>query len=250
MAEKLTIAEIAKTLVHFHYHGVISTIATDGGYPFGSVIDYLPLSQGDVVVLLHKRAEHHRYLKANPKASLLINASLSEHEVMDVARVTLLGEARQLEPGTTSEIVEEYLERHPDAHGIIDTEDLEFFQLDVTGVRYIAGTNRAIWLEPTEYRQAAPDPLGEEAPWILHEINTARLDDLLNIAHNLVHHSWVERCKMVSIDRYGFDIISMGDNKRKASRLVLDEAVTDKSGFETQFLKLAARARLMSEPIG
>ncbi len=249
MANKLTIAEITKTLVHFHYHGVISTIATDGGYPFGSVIDYLPLSQGDVVVLLHHRAEHFRYLNANSKASLLINASLSEHEVMDVARVTLLGEAQRLDADPTEELISEYLQRHPDAEEALSSGELVFFQLDVSAIRYIAGPNRAIWIEPADYRQAQADPLGEEAPWIIHELNHRRQSDLINIALNLANQHWVEQSQIVSVDRYGFDVISTGEGNRKATRLVLDSPALDRQQFETQFAKLSARARLMSEPL-
>lgn len=248
MANKLTIAEITKTLVHFHYHGVISTIATDGGYPFGSVIDYLPLSQGDVVVLLHQRAEHFRYLNANPKASLLINASLSEHEVMDVARVTLLGEAQRLQSDPSDDLCRDYLQRHPDAEDALASGELVFFQLDVNAIRYIAGPNRAIWLDPVDYRQAQADPLGEEAPWIIHELNHRRQNDLINIALNLANQQWVEHCQIVSVDRYGFDVISTGEGKRKATRLVLDTTAVDRQQFESQFAKLSARARLMSEP--
>ena len=242
MSQKPTVAELAKTLVHYHYHGVISTIATDGGYPYGSVIDYLPLSQGDVVVLLHEKAEHYRYLSANPKASLLVNAHLAEHEAMHIPRVTLLGEARAIENG--SDLVRDYLVRHPDAEPYITLDGLHFFQIDVTGVRYIAGSGRAAWLDALDYRQATPDPLGDEAPWLVHELNEHRLDDLILMARNIRELDWVEDARVVSVDRLGFDMICHGQGKRHAVRLGFEDSASDRKAFDTAFRRIVARAIL------
>lgn len=240
MSNKPSIAELAKTLVHYHFHGVISTIATDGGYPYGSVIDYLPLSQGDVVVLLHEKAEHYRYLSANPKASLLVNAHLAEHEAMHIPRVTLLGEARAIDDGT--DLVQDYLERHPDARPYITIEGLHFFQIDVTGVRYIAGSGRAAWLDAVDYRRASPDPLGDEAPWLVHDLNENKRDELVLIARQ--KFDWVQDARAVSLDRLGFDMICHGDKQRHAVRFGFESEARSRADFNAAFRRLAARAVL------
>ncbi|MDJ0656967.1 MAG: pyridoxamine 5'-phosphate oxidase family protein [Xanthomonadales bacterium] len=245
MNQKPTVAELAKTLVHYHYHGVISTLATDGGYPYGSVIDYLPLSQGDVVVLLHEKAEHYRYLSANPKASLLVNAHLAEHEALHIPRVTLLGEARAIEDG--QELVRDYLVRHPDAEPYISLDGLHFFQLDVSGARYIAGSGRAVWLDATDYRAASPDPLGDEAPWLVQDLNEHRHNDLVLIARNLREQEWVEEARVVSVDRLGFDMICHGQGTRHAIRVGFDSAASDRKAFDQACRKLVARAILLQE---
>ncbi|MFK7954961.1 MAG: HugZ family protein [Lysobacterales bacterium] len=227
---KLSVAELAKTLVHFHYHGVISTLATDGGYPYGSVIDYLPLSQGDVVVLLHERAEHYRYLTASPKASLLVNAHLAEHEALLIPRVTLLGEAQPAEDH--SDMVRDYLARHPDAEPYVNLDGMRFFQIDVKGVRYIAGSGRAVWVDGTDYRAAKADPLGEDAPWIMHEMNDRYSDQLTAIARASDTCRWADAGRVVSVDRFGFDLICTAGDRRHALRVSLPKPAYDRAEFE------------------
>ena len=240
MTRQLSVSELAKTLVHCHFHGVISTVATDGGYPYGSVIDYLPLSQGDVVVLLHEKAEHFRYLRANAKASLLINARLAEHEALHIPRVTLLGEARPVEDRT--EMVKNYLLRHPDAEPYVTLEGLHFFQLDVSGVRYIAGSGRAIWLNAADYRAARPDALGDDAPRLMQNLNDHHPGDLTMIARRLQQLPWAQGCRIVSVDRLGFDMVCHGGAQRRATRVGLRAPALTREQFENEFRKLVASA--------
>ncbi|MEM7709141.1 MAG: DUF2470 domain-containing protein [Pseudomonadota bacterium] len=233
---KLSVAELAKTLVHCHYHGVISTLATDGGYPYGSVIDYLPLSQGDVVVLLHERAEHFRYLSASPKASLLVNAHLAEHEALLIPRVTLLGEAQPAED--RSDLVRDYLKRHPDAEPYINLEGMRFFQIDVRGVRYIAGSGRAVWVDAMDYRKAKPDPLGEDAPWTMHQMNDHYSDELAAIGRGVSGLDWPEAGRVVSLDRFGFDLVCTAGERRHAVRVSLPQPAYNRQEFEQAFATL------------
>lgn len=235
-ATRPSVAELAKTLVQFHCHGVVSTLATDGDFPYGSVIDYLPLSQGDVVILLHEKAEHYRYLSASPKASLLINAHLAEHEALLIPRVTLLGEARRAPD--CRDMVREYLDRHPDAEPYISLDGMHFFQLDVTGVRYIAGSGRAVWLDAVDYRQAAADPLGEDAPWLMHELNDRHQARLLAIARGPLGLPWVDNCRVVSLDRFGFDMVCTHVDRRRAVRVSLPSNAYNREEFEARFAEL------------
>lgn len=235
---RLSVAELAKTLVHFHYHGVISTLSTDGGYPYGSVIDYLPLPQGDVVVLLNQRAEHYRYLRADSKASLLVNAHLAEHESLLIPRVTLLGKAQPTDDH--SQTVRDYLDRHPDAEPYVNLKDMHFFQLDVSGVRYIAGSGRAVWVDGFDYRAAKPDPLGEDAPAIMHELNDRHSDQLTSIARRQGQCEWAQAGRVVSLDRFGLDLIATAGERRRAVRLDLPAQAADRHSFEQAFQTLAA----------
>ncbi len=246
MSNKPEVAELAKTLVNFNYHGVISTIATDGGYPYGSVIDYLPLSGGDVVVLLNENAEHYRYLKANPRASLLINAHLAEHEALYTPRLTLLGEAKPMQD--PSGLAEEYLKRHPDAREYIEQKGLSFFQLDVQGVRFIPGNGRAIWLDAVDYRAAKPDPLGEVAPWLIHELIDRHHTELVKIARNVLDQDYTDFCRVVSLDRLGMDVVCYGEEKQHAVRMAFDEPVANSEELHVQLKRLYARAVLRNEP--
>lgn len=238
---KPTPAEAAKTLVCCHSHGVLSTLSTDGGYPFGSVVDYVPLEQGDVVVLLNERAEHFRYIRANPKSSILINPHLAEHEATLVPRVTLLG--KMLGRAGSQELVDAYLTRHPDAEEYIEDDGLQFMQLDVTGVRFIQGASKAVWLDLVHYRHAAPDPLGNESPWLSHRLNHEFQEELLKIAHAMLGQSWAVEAGVASVDRYGVDLVLHGGEREQALRVSFEEMVSRPEAVTRQIQKLFERAQ-------
>jgi len=245
MNNKPSVAELAKTLLMNQGQGVISTLSTDGGFPFGSVIDYLPLSQGDVIVLLNQNAEHYRYLRANSKTSLLINAHLAEHEAQHVPRATLLGNAKEIDANNM--IYEAYRRRHPDSSVYLESNQLHFFQIDVTTVRYMPGSGRPSWIDASDYRSAKADPLGHNAEWLMHELNRQRDKDLIRIARNLMNQRWTESCHIVSVDQYGFDMICSDEERQHAIRISFDELATDSESFDQQIRKLVARSHLMTQ---
>lgn len=232
----LSAAEVAKTLVHSHGHGVLSTLGTDDGYPFGSVVDYAALDNGDVVVLLSRGAEHFRFLQVDSRASLLINPLLCEHDALSSPRITLQGLA-----GSTlksDELVHLYLDRHPSSDEFISRDDLALFRLRVESIRFVGEGGAVSWVDMEQYHSAQPDPLGSHAQWLSFFLTEEYAKQLSSVARHLYGQRGPQECTVQHIDRYGFDMVCRGEDTPGTTVRINFERPCDD---ETAFMR-AARA--------
>jgi heme iron utilization protein len=150
--ERSPLALAARDLVRAARHGILSTLMPDEGYPYGSLVEILPLPDGDVVLFLSQLAEHRHYLAADPRASIVIAPHIQEPRAMAQPRVTLIGRAAPVED--RSAYAEAYVRLHPMAAGYINFPDFGFFRLRVDRVRYIAGFGQMGWVKSETYRGA------------------------------------------------------------------------------------------------
>src|SRR5262245_2751000 len=108
-------ARDALALVLRERHGVLSTAhAREGGWPFGSIVPYAVLPEGDPVVWLSAIAEHTRNLAAEPRCSLLVNDSTRLDDVQAAPRVALLARAEVLSGRAATAAADAYRARFPD----------------------------------------------------------------------------------------------------------------------------------------
>ncbi len=148
-----SLAERARSLVTASERGVLATLLSDGGFPYASLVDLLPLESGDVTMLLSALAEHRRYLEADPRASVLVAPSVMEPNALALPRVTLVGRVEPVDDRRTLAAL--YVQRHPEAQMYIDFPDFAFFRLHVARARYIAGFGEMGWIDGEEYRSVA-----------------------------------------------------------------------------------------------
>lgn len=142
----------ARDLVQAARHGVLSTLMSDEGFPYGSLVEVLPLPDGDLVLFLSQLAEHRHYLSADARASVVIAPHIHEPRAMAQPRVTLIGRA---EPVADREIyAQAYVRLHPTAASYINFPDFGFYRLRVERVRFIAGFGQLGWVAHEDYRQA------------------------------------------------------------------------------------------------
>jgi putative heme iron utilization protein len=120
--------------------------------PYASLVDLLPLSDGDVAMFLSALAEHRRYLEADPRGSVLVAPSIMKPNALALPRVTLIG---RVEPVDNREsLAALYTTRHPEARMYVALPDFRFFRLRVEKVRYIAGFGEMGWIDGVDYRLA------------------------------------------------------------------------------------------------
>src|SRR5512143_3771326 len=120
------LAMAARDLVRAARHGVLSTLMPDGGYPYGSLVEILPLPDGDLVLFLSQLAEHRRFLNADPRASVVIAPHIQEPRAMAQPRVTLIGRAEAVEDRAV--YAEAYVRLHPTAASYINFPDFGFYR--------------------------------------------------------------------------------------------------------------------------
>jgi putative heme iron utilization protein len=149
----LSLAEAARELVRVSARGVLATLIPEGGYPYASLVEFLPTHEGDVVLFLSRLSEHQHYLAADPRASVLIVSALGEEHVLARPRVTLVGRVEIVEDRAA--FSDAYAALHPDSRGYTAFPDFQFYRLRVERVRYIAGFGQMGWIKGERYRKAS-----------------------------------------------------------------------------------------------
>jgi putative heme iron utilization protein len=133
-------------------HGMLATLsARRAGWPFASAVPYGVDASGEPVLVLSELAEHTRNLRADPRASLLVQDSAAAEDPQAGARVTLLG---TLSVTGDADARQRYVERHPQADEYLAMGDFHVWRLNVTEARYVGGFGDMGWLEGSRLRQA------------------------------------------------------------------------------------------------
>src|ERR1700737_4609410 len=107
-------AEDLRVFLEREGNGVLATLSTRrGGWPFASVAPYALSEQGEPLLLLSNLAEHTRNVKADPRASLLVqdHASLADPQAGE--RITILGQVEPVPEVELESARRRYLETHP-----------------------------------------------------------------------------------------------------------------------------------------
>jgi hypothetical protein len=232
----------ARTLIVSRSRGVLSTIDRQGGYPYGSFVEYAGRDDGSVVLLLSELARHTQNFTRDGRASLCVTAgregSLSE------ARVTLVGTIDEVDDEALEGVRADYLDRHSHAERYADFGDFGFWRLDVERARYIAGFGRMSWIDEASWRGAEPDMLAESAAGIIAHMNEDHEHNMVQYARAFGdEHAWVEGAQMTGIDRLGFDLEVVGDERRESMRLSFDDPLERAAAIRGVMVELADRAR-------
>ena len=143
----------------------LATLEADGS-PFVSMAPFAPEPvQRWLVLHVSALAQHSGNMAREPRVSLLVmQPEQAEQPVHALPRLTLLGQASLLEPGSESwaRCRAAYLARFPEAEPMTRLGDFSFVAIRPEGARQIAGFGAARSLEPDELRQLialAAEPL-------------------------------------------------------------------------------------------
>lgn len=151
-------------LLHAASAGVLASHTTAlPGYPYASIIPFVPDQGSHPVFLVSGLAEHTQNLLADPRASFLVWEA-GDGSVLTSARLTLVGNAQPFAADPL--LVERYLRYQPDTRRYLQLGDFRFFRLQVERLRYIAGFGRMGWIEGERLAAAARITLAEEAALI------------------------------------------------------------------------------------
>ena len=238
---QLTLAESARTLVASNNRGILGTLDPEDGSPYTSIVDLLPLDNGEVAMFLSSLAEHRKYLDADPRASVLIAPYLYEPDVLSRPRLTLMGRVEHVAHRET--LIDPYLASHPDAEPYIHFADFQFFRLSVSRVRYIAGFGRMGWMDAEAYQTAKPDLLYRAAGDVIGHMNADHAHNLRDYAHAFCKLPWAEAAEMTHIDRYGFDLVVQGGEQIDTARVSFEEPLTSPGQVRQALVQMAENAR-------
>jgi putative heme iron utilization protein len=142
---RAALAQEARELIAGCSRGVLCTLLPEGGEPYGSLVEVLPLPDGDAVLFLSGLAEHRKNLDADPRASLLLGPAIGPTEALTQPRATIVGRAERV--ADRSEFRDMYLAAHSGSAAFIDFPDFAFYRLRADRVRFIAGFGRMGWIQ-------------------------------------------------------------------------------------------------------
>ncbi|MEM7737516.1 MAG: DUF2470 domain-containing protein [Deinococcota bacterium] len=206
-------AETARSLAVNCRHAVLASVLSSeipgaSGQPYTSVIDYAVLEDGSLITLLSDLAEHSRNLQRDGQCSLFIQAA--HDKPLEHPRTSLIGRFKVAGQAQHQTYKDVYLARHPQAERYIAFSDFQFYHFSPTRAYTIAGFGRMGWCDAASYHQAEPDPLINVAAGAISHMNEDHKTNLQDYAKAFLGLTWAEDVDMLSLDRYGFDVVVRG----------------------------------------
>jgi hypothetical protein len=232
--------------------GALATLSRKHpGHPFASVMPYALDEHGQPLVLVSSMAMHTQNLQADARASLLVTQPVANAQGQEAgdplaaARLTLLGEARQLAQEAAAKAREAYLARHPRASYWVDFDDFSFWRLDVRDVYFVGGFAAMDWVTADDYRAARPDPLADAGPGIMEHMNKDHADALVAYARHFAREA-ADEATMIAVDRLGFRLRLRSGERLHAVRIAFPREIRSAAESRTILIEMLAQARSAS----
>jgi putative heme iron utilization protein len=212
-------AERARTLMHLGRTGTLATqLKQHAGFPFASVAPYGLDELGRPTLLVSTMAVHTQNLLADPHASLLVTQAGWTDDPLAGARLTLVGRVARVPDAELTGVRGDYLARHDNARYWVDFSDFAFYRMEIDELYYVAGFGAMGWVDPAEYRTAAPDPLADDAAGILDHMNADHADALILYCRAFAGVS-ADAATMTGIDRMGFRVRARTGDRLQGIRI-------------------------------
>lgn len=238
-----THGDYARTLTIASHQGILSTVDRKDQTPYGSIVELLPLEDGNFVFFVSNMADHTKNLNRNAQCSLLIAEGFGQGYALALSRATYMGKATKVE-GDLSELKARYLELHPEAKIYINFPDFNFYKLVVERVRYIGGFGRMSWVPQEMYQQGEADPLWEDADRIIDHMNEDHTQNMEDYAHYLNDvEGEIDEIQMTCVDRFGFEMRVRQGTKGQTIRMSFSKEVQTSVEVRQEMVALAHKAR-------
>ncbi|MFA5939797.1 MAG: DUF2470 domain-containing protein [Sinimarinibacterium sp.] len=226
----------ARALYARSLQGVLSTLSLElPGYPFGSVITFVPDRLNRPVILISDLAQHTKNLKADPRVSLtLIEGG---DDIQAGGRLTLVGNVVRV-TDNLADAAERYYRRFPHAIDYHRAHDFAFYRIEPLKARYIGGFGKIHWLGADELCVANPFAATVEAGMIEH-MNTDHASAIAGYCrlHGVDPRDQAPR--LSAIDGEGFDIM-LG---KRMLRIAFERPVTSAGEVRSAMVAMALHAR-------
>lgn len=139
--------EEARAMLADARFAVLSTLsAQEQGYPFGSVVPFLAVADGRVLLLISPLAMHWKNLAADGRCSLMVLQGTGGLDLQEQGRLTLVCDAVKLPDAEVETHRAAWLARHPGQEKVFALGDFRFWALAPRASRMVAGFGRMGWL--------------------------------------------------------------------------------------------------------
>lgn len=248
-AKRLSHAEKARTLLAATQNGTLSTIHHETGWPYGSVLNFvteeLPVSEGGprLLTFVSKLAEHSANMSKDPRASLLVSATQGSGDRLAVARATFQVEVIKVDKTVGAK--EAFLAAHPGAQ-YVHYDDFLCLELRVCSIRYIGGFGEMSWVDGDDFSRAEADPVAIDtaaATAAVEHCNADHADAVLEMAQALSGLHEAKKATMLTVDRYGFDVLCEMPDGLRRSRVEFSQRLDSGDSLRKAMVDTTQRAR-------
>lgn len=140
--DDLSPADHSRLLMRTLDRAALSTVSADSGHPYGSLVLTACDYDATPLLLLSDLAEHSRNIAADPRVSLLFDATVGLDSPLTGARATVLGHASR---STESRHRQRFLARHPEAELYAGFADFHIYAVAIERSHLVAGFGRIDW---------------------------------------------------------------------------------------------------------
>jgi len=131
--------------------GMLGTAMVErSSHPYVSLVTFALDTHGAPLFLFSDLADHTRNLKADWRASLLLEDASHLKNPQTGSRVTLIG---KVTPTEDLEARAGFLKKHPSAGKYAGFADFNVYQMTIETAHFVGGFGEAIWLESDEISQ-------------------------------------------------------------------------------------------------
>lgn len=246
-ARRLSHAEKARTVLAASGTGTLSTLHHESGWPYGSIVNFATEKPAEgparVLFFVSRLAEHTANITADPRASLLVSAVQGSGDRLATARATFMAEAVAVEK--TDSAKQAFLAAHPQA-SYVHYDDFLCFELQVRSIRYIGGFGEMSWVGGEAFATAEADPIaadGEAARAAVQHCNADHADAVLEMARALSGLREAQSATMLSVDRYGFDVLCQMLDGLRRSRVEFRRRLERGDSLREAIVKATQHAR-------
>jgi heme oxygenase (biliverdin-IX-beta and delta-forming) len=210
------------------------------GWPYASLVLVAVDHDATPLLLLSDLAQHTINLKAEPRVSLLFDATAGLDDPLTGARVTVLGRAERVAGAAAKRLAGRYLARHPSAALYAGFADFAFYRIAVERAHLVAGFGRIHWIKAAEllFPTAEAAPLAAAEADIVRHMNEDHADAVELYATRLLGRAgtgWT----LTGVDPEGADLRRGGET----ARLDFGDPVRDAEGARAELVRLVKEAR-------
>lgn len=238
-------AEAARTFILQNRYGMLATIsASQGGYPFGSIVPYDVTEEGDIVIYVSLIAEHYKNLSSDPRASLIAANYFAYDDPQAAGRATALCDFIRVSEPEIGPIRSSYETRFPESINHEIAHNFVFMRGMPQRVRWIGGFGDIGWVNSDRYRGASPDPLSRDAFDIMKHMNEDHEEALRMFLKNAGKADpRLGAVRMTEIDSSGFTVILAGHGERVAERISFSVPVRTPEQARSEFIRMLDEIR-------
>ena len=232
----------ARRLIRGRGHAALAT--SFDGQPYASLVATACEFDASPLLLLSEIAQHTRNLLAEPRVSLLFEATSGRADPLAGSRLTLQGRAERCDRrGEAARAAARFAARHPTSAAYSGFADFHLYRVVIERGHLVAGFGRIAWIGAANLRFAEEaEALAQAEPDIVAHMNEDHTDALRLYARRLLGRAagdW----RMTGIDPEGIDLRRSTGGDGETVRLDFAKPVLTPEMARRVLVTLAERAR-------